>query len=121
LLVGEVVRDELGDFQLPSSENGAPPGFGGWCRLWPLPAAQREGHTFVEGHGAAAGESSVIRRAAEPLTGGRFRLLVLGAEQFNQGLGGLVAYPLGGAEQVGSPLMLAEFRTHPGEGFEHDG
>ena len=45
---------------------------------------------------------------------------MLRAEQFDKRLGGLVSHPLGGAQQAGGAFMLAEFRSHPGQGFEHD-
>src|SRR5579859_5926780 len=72
LLIAEAVRDEPGDFELPAGERGrrlVPDGHDG---LWPLRAAGCEGGAFVDCHGAAAGECSVMRLGAEPTTGGRF-------------------------------------------------
>jgi len=55
---------------VPAGERGARLRLGGKCRPWPLPAAQREGDTFVDCHGTAEGDGTVVELGAEALAGG---------------------------------------------------
>src|SRR5215468_4020239 len=69
LLVGEAVGDEPGDFQFPAGEPKGRFGPGKRRRLRRLFAFHREGGTFADRHGQAAGEHGLKRLAAKPLDG----------------------------------------------------